>query len=61
MVPIEVVADIRNELGADLVFRYNQFLTAAINGSPTAGQVDWPGDGGDGTCCQGRTAGGLLV
>ncbi|NEX17006.1 MAG: hydrophobe/amphiphile efflux-1 family RND transporter [Halochromatium sp.] len=36
MVPIEVVANIRNELGAELVFRYNQFLTAAINGSAPA-------------------------
>ncbi|MEA3639469.1 MAG: multidrug efflux RND transporter permease subunit [Lamprobacter sp.] len=38
MVPIEVIANIRNELGADLVFRYNQFLTAAINGSAPAGK-----------------------
>jgi hydrophobe/amphiphile efflux-1 (HAE1) family protein len=38
MVPIEVVANIRNELGADLIFRYNQFLTAAINGGAPPGK-----------------------
>jgi multidrug efflux pump subunit AcrB len=37
MVPISVLAEIREDLGADLMFRYNQFLTAAINGSPAAG------------------------
>jgi len=37
MVPIAEVAEIRNELGADLVFHYNQFLTASINGSPAPG------------------------
>lgn len=37
MVPIAEVAEIRNELGADLVFHYNQFMTAAINGSPAPG------------------------
>ena len=37
MVPIAEVAEIRNELGADLVFHYNQFLTATINGSPAPG------------------------
>ncbi|MFP4602961.1 MAG: efflux RND transporter permease subunit [Halochromatium sp.] len=37
MVPIEVIADIRSELGANLVFRYNQFLTAAINGGAPPG------------------------
>ncbi|MCF8003849.1 MAG: multidrug efflux RND transporter permease subunit [Chromatiaceae bacterium] len=38
MIPIEVLADIRNELGADLIFRYNQFLTATINGSAPPGK-----------------------
>ena len=37
MVPIAEVAEVRTELGADLVFHYNQFLTAAINGSPAPG------------------------
>jgi hydrophobe/amphiphile efflux-1 (HAE1) family protein len=37
MVPVAVLADIRNELGADLIFRYNEFPTAAITGSPAAG------------------------
>jgi hydrophobe/amphiphile efflux-1 (HAE1) family protein len=33
MVPVAVLATLREELGADLIFRYNQFLTAQINGS----------------------------
>lgn len=37
MVPIAEVAEVRTELGADLVFHYNQFLTAAINGTPAPG------------------------
>ena len=37
MVPISVLADVRDDLSADLIFRYNQFPTAAINGSPAAG------------------------
>jgi hydrophobe/amphiphile efflux-1 (HAE1) family protein len=37
MVPIDVIADVQDELGADLVFRYNQFLTAAINGAAAPG------------------------
>lgn len=37
MVPIDVLADIRSELGADLVFQYNQFVTASINGSAAPG------------------------
>ena len=37
MVPIAELAEVRTELGADLVFHYNQFLTAAINGSPAPG------------------------
>jgi len=37
MVPIAELADVRTELGADLVFHYNQFMTAAINGSPAPG------------------------
>ncbi|MGB5831216.1 MAG: efflux RND transporter permease subunit, partial [Thiohalocapsa sp.] len=36
MVPISVLAEIREDLGADLIFRYNQFPTAAINGSSAA-------------------------
>ena len=37
MVPISEIATVREQLGANLMFRYNQFLTAAINGSPAAG------------------------
>ncbi len=37
MVPIGVLAEVRDDLGADLVFRYNQFPTAAINGSTARG------------------------
>jgi multidrug efflux pump subunit AcrB len=37
MVPIAELAEVRTELGADLVFHYNQFITAAINGSPAPG------------------------
>jgi hydrophobe/amphiphile efflux-1 (HAE1) family protein len=39
MVPIEVLAQVRDDLGADLVFRYNQFPTAAINGSTSPGHT----------------------
>jgi len=37
MVPIATLAEVRDDLGADLVFRYNQFPTAAINGSSSPG------------------------
>jgi hydrophobe/amphiphile efflux-1 (HAE1) family protein len=37
MVPMSEVASVREQLGANLMFRYNQFLTAAINGTPAAG------------------------
>ncbi|MGD9299240.1 MAG: multidrug efflux RND transporter permease subunit [Thiohalocapsa sp.] len=37
MVPVSVLASVREELGADLIFRYNQFLTAQINGSAASG------------------------
>jgi hydrophobe/amphiphile efflux-1 (HAE1) family protein len=37
MVPVSVIAEIREDLGADLMFRYNQFPTAAINGSAAPG------------------------
>ena len=37
MVPVSVLASLREELGADLIFRYNQFLTAQINGSAAPG------------------------
>ncbi len=37
MVPVSVLADLRQRLGADLIFRYNQFLTAQINGAAAAG------------------------
>ncbi len=37
MVPVAVLATMRQELGADLIFRYNQFLTAQINGSAAPG------------------------
>ncbi len=37
MVPLSEVASVREQLGANLMFRYNQFLTAAINGTPAAG------------------------
>ncbi|MCG6943373.1 MAG: multidrug efflux RND transporter permease subunit [Thiohalocapsa sp.] len=36
MVPVSVLANMRQQLGADLIFRYNQFLTAQINGSGAA-------------------------
>jgi len=36
MIPVGVLATPREELGADLIFRYNQFLTAQINGNPAA-------------------------
>ncbi len=39
MVPVGVLAQVRDDLGADLVFRYNQFPTAAINGSTTPGHT----------------------
>ena len=37
MVPMSEVASVREQLGANLMFRYNQFLTAAVNGTPAAG------------------------
>jgi hydrophobe/amphiphile efflux-1 (HAE1) family protein len=37
MVPVGVLATPREELGADLIFRYNQFLTAQINGNASDG------------------------
>jgi hydrophobe/amphiphile efflux-1 (HAE1) family protein len=37
MVPVAVLANVREELGADLIFRYNKFLTAQINGSAAPG------------------------
>ncbi|NCC26847.1 MAG: multidrug efflux RND transporter permease subunit [Gammaproteobacteria bacterium] len=37
MVPIGTLATIREQLGTDLVFRYNEFLTAMISGSPAPG------------------------
>ena len=39
MVPVGVLAEVRDDLGADLVFRYNQFPTAAINGSSSPGHT----------------------
>jgi hydrophobe/amphiphile efflux-1 (HAE1) family protein len=39
MVPVGVLAEVRDDLGADLVFRYNQFPTAAINGSTAPGHA----------------------
>jgi hydrophobe/amphiphile efflux-1 (HAE1) family protein len=39
MVPVGVLAEVRDDLGADLVFRYNQFPTAAINGSTAPGHT----------------------
>ncbi len=39
MVPVGVLAQVRDDLGADLVFRYNQFPTATINGSTTPGHT----------------------
>jgi hydrophobe/amphiphile efflux-1 (HAE1) family protein len=37
MVPLSVLAEVQNRLGADLVFRYNEFPTASINGTPAPG------------------------
>ncbi|TVQ91498.1 MAG: multidrug efflux RND transporter permease subunit [Chromatiaceae bacterium] len=37
MVPMAVLAQVRDDLGADLYFRYNTFPTAAINGSAAPG------------------------
>jgi multidrug efflux pump subunit AcrB len=37
MVPIAALAQVREDIGANLIFRYNEFLTAAINGSPGTG------------------------
>lgn len=37
MVPISALADVETELGPESLDRYNQFLSATINGSPAAG------------------------
>ena len=37
MVPLRTVADIRTQLGADLVYRYNQFPSAQISGDSAPG------------------------
>ena len=37
MVPLSVLAEVQNRLGADLFFRYNEFPTASINGTPAPG------------------------
>ncbi len=37
MVPLRTVADIRMQLGADLVYRYNQFPSAQISGDAAPG------------------------
>ncbi|MBK1645946.1 hydrophobe/amphiphile efflux-1 family RND transporter [Thiocapsa imhoffii] len=37
MVPLGTLATIRDELGADLIFRYNEYLTAMVNGTPGPG------------------------
>jgi hydrophobe/amphiphile efflux-1 (HAE1) family protein len=37
MVPIAALAQVREDIGPNVIFRYNEFLTAAINGSPGTG------------------------
>jgi hydrophobe/amphiphile efflux-1 (HAE1) family protein len=37
MVPVRTIADVSSRLGADLIYRYNQFPSAQISGDPAPG------------------------